>query len=127
MDNKQFNCVKCGKPHASERGKKMHELYCGDEERKKKLAELIRQGKARVRKTGKKKKVVKKSARRASTGPKIKHTYRCRGNKTRTENLTPLRAIYRQCQECVGFGDDELIKTCPTTICPLHPFRLKGK
>ncbi len=127
MTNK-FKCTKCGKPHASERGKKMHELYCGDEERKKKLAEQIKAGKARARKPGRKKKAaVKKSTRKAAPGPKIKHTYRARGNKTRTENLTPLRAIFRFCQECNGFGDDDMIKTCETAICPLHPFRMKGK
>ena len=44
---------------------------------------------------------------------------------TRTEILSPQKAIRRFCFECYGFceGVVEEVKNCPSTECPLYPFR----
>lgn len=64
----------------------------------------------------------------------IKHTFRWKAPGstkevgTKTESLTPTRAIRRFCYECMGFCEKagEAIDECPSTTCALHPFR-KGK
>lgn len=61
----------------------------------------------------------------------VKHTYRWgKGTKigTRTESLTPLKAITRFCRECYGFDANsaELIRDCASYTCALWPFR-QGK
>ena len=128
----EFKCDKCGKPLNSKRGKVLHEKYCGNEEAKKALGEKISKG---LTGTGKKKTKAKKSGpasvKRSGKQMKVEHTYRCkpRGKKeTRTEVLTPTKAIRRFCEECNGWQDvPEGIDKCHIQLCPLWPFRMEDK
>lgn len=37
--------------------------------------------------------------------------------------MTPIKSIRLFCLECCGGSSNE-VKLCPSTTCPLHPFRL---
>ena len=61
----------------------------------------------------------------------VKHTFRyapsgSREVTTRTERVGPARAIRFFCMECYGFCENvaQEIAACPSTTCPLFPFRL---
>jgi len=57
----------------------------------------------------------------------IIHRVRANGKgKTRIVELTPRRAIRLMCIECMGFNRLEIDK-CTVTLCPLYPYRHKGK
>ena len=42
--------------------------------------------------------------------------------KTRTVNLTPIKAIRAMCLDCVGHSAEE-VKLCTDPLCPLYPYR----
>jgi len=57
----------------------------------------------------------------------VKHKIRKDGTgKTQIVSLTAKEAILRFCKECMGYKARE-IKFCPDKLCPLYPFRLRGK
>lgn len=51
----------------------------------------------------------------------ITHTYEIDG-KTYTSDLTPVKAIRKNCLACSG-GSAVEVKECPMNTCPLYPFR----
>jgi hypothetical protein len=54
----------------------------------------------------------------------VKHTVRKNGEgKTRTVDLTPLKAIRLNCIECMGFRKS-LVNECSSNLCSLYPFRM---
>ena len=56
----------------------------------------------------------------------VKHTIRANGyGKEETVTMGPAKAIRYHCRECYGMepGWENEVKDCPSTLCPLHPFR----
>jgi hypothetical protein len=56
----------------------------------------------------------------------VKYTIRSDGfGAEETVTLNPQKAIRKFCRECYGFevSWQEMVKECPSTLCPLFPFR----
>ncbi len=53
---------------------------------------------------------------------KIRHTFRTKTGKTKTQKIDALEAIQLKCYDCCGFSKKEVI-LCEAKTCPLWPFR----
>jgi len=53
----------------------------------------------------------------------VKHTFIYKGGKSKTSDLSPVKAIKQKCLECSAWNHAE-VRLCTAYDCALYPFRL---